>query len=222
MASICGATLMLRLNLSRVTVFAALALFAAGPGLHGMAADAAGPIALSNELLDHWVQVLRDIGAASLAEAAPDKPAAPLPIADPARLDRICSTAGFASPEECGCTVLYAAILMQGFDKNTKQFIDPARAIANRISASLKTIDMPPEKKEVSLAGDRRLYQAVRKALPNGAPAEHLTLITAYLRDHMQLEAQGWKEFGAGMRALDTALIGDRCTKLPSLTQPAG
>jgi hypothetical protein len=111
--------------------------------------------------------------------------------------------------------VLYAAILMQGFDKNTRQFIDPARAIASDHRYAAR-------KKEARLASDRRMYQAVRKAFPTGAPAEHLTLIAAYLRDHMQLEAQGWKEFGAGMRALDTALIGDRCTRLPSLTQPAG
>jgi hypothetical protein len=111
---------------------------------------------------------------------------------------------------------------MQGFDKDAKGFIDPAHAIENRIESTLKRTDLPASDKEESLRSDRRKLIALRKALPKGVPQEHLTLMGAYLHDHMQPDVKIWRELGAGMRALGTGAIGNRCTRLPALTSPAG
>ena len=67
------------------------------------------PIELTPALLDHWFAAMLEIGRRNEASA----PVRTIEqITDPTVLQATCRTAGFASPDECGCTVLYVAVLM--------------------------------------------------------------------------------------------------------------
>ena len=46
---------------------------------------------------------------------------------DPARLEEICGAAGFGPPEDCGCTVLYVAVIMNGFGGSSVWRFRPTR-----------------------------------------------------------------------------------------------
>ena len=92
------------------------------------------PVELTTDLLDHWVAAIRQIGADNLNSPAPGDL---LERSQPARLEETCNKAGFASPEQCGCTILYLAVLMTGFDREAQGFIDPSLALQRRISAVL-------------------------------------------------------------------------------------
>jgi hypothetical protein len=192
-------------------------LVSALPASHTIAETSATPIELTSTLLDHWVAAMREIGRRNDASA----PVRGIEqMADPTALQATCRTAGFASPDECGCTVLYVAVLMNGFDSEAKAFIDPALAIEHRILATTKRTDIAAADLEASLRRDRQMLSALRKALPNGVPAEHLALIGEYLGTHLGADVEPWRELAVGMKALETRAIGDRCTRLPALTTP--
>lgn len=194
-----------------------LVLASAVPASHAIAETSATPIELTSALLDHWVAAMREIGRRNEASA----PVRGIEqMADPTALQATCRTAGFASPDECGCTVLYVAVLMNGFDSEAKAFIDPALAIEHKILATADGTDIAPAELEANLRRDRRMLFALRKALPNGVPAEHLALLGDYIRTHMSADVAPWRELAIGMKALETRAIGDRCTKLPALTTP--
>jgi hypothetical protein len=115
--------------------------------------------------------------------------------------------------------VLYAAVLMQGFDSDGKAFIDPALAIQHRISAALKRTDLGSADVQ-ELARNRRMLIALGKALPNGVPYEHLAVMDSYLREHLAPDVNVWRQLAVGMKALATSAIGNRCTRLPAITAP--
>lgn len=175
------------------------------------------PVELTTELLDHWVAAMRQIGAANL-----DAPAASATqdFSQPARLDETCAKAGFATPEQCGCTVLYVAVLMTGFERDAQGFIDPAQALQRRIGAVLKRTDLTDADIQ-ALARQRKTLFALRKALPKGVPPEHLTLIDGYVHERLTADVNLWRQLAVGMKASETGVIGNRCTKLPALTAPA-
>jgi hypothetical protein len=175
------------------------------------------PVELTTVLLDHWLAAMRQIGATNL-----DSPAlgAMQEFGQPARLDETCSKAGFATPEQCGCTVLYVAVLMTGFEQDAQGFIDPAQALQRRIGAVLKRADLSDADIQ-TLARQRKTLFALRKALPKGVPPEHLTLIDGYVHEHLTADVNLWRQLAVGMKASETSAIGNRCTKLPALTAPA-
>lgn len=203
--------------LGRLLVALILVLVAALPASYAIAETSVTPVELNSALLDHWVAAMREIGQRNESSA-------PLrgieEMADPAALKTTCSTAGFASPDECGCTVLYVAVLMNGFDSEAKAFIDPATAIEHNILAASKRTDIAAADLEAELRRDRAMLAALRKALPNGVPPEHLALMSDYLRTHFGADVTPWRELAIGMKALETRAIGNRCTRLPALTAP--
>jgi hypothetical protein len=175
------------------------------------------PVELTESLLDRWVAAMRQIGSANLDALSS---AAALERSQPAQLDATCSKAGFATPEQCGCTVLYVAALMTGFERDAQGFIDPAQALQRRISAAVKRSDLSDADIQ-ALARDRRKLFALRKALPKGVPPAHLTLIDNYVHEHFTADVNFWRQLAVGMKAAETAAIGDRCTRLPALTASA-
>ena len=175
------------------------------------------PVELTTTLLDHWVAAMRQIGSANLDAQSS---AAALERSQPAQLDATCSKAGFTTSEQCGCTVLYVAVLMTGFERDAQGFIDPAQALARRIGAALKRSD-PSDADLQALARDRRKLLALRKALPKGVPPAHLTLIDSYVHEHFSADVNFWRQLAVGMKAAETAAIGGRCTRLPALTASA-
>jgi hypothetical protein len=200
----------------RSMIGAAVGLAMAAMGTGATAQTSNAPVELTTELLDHWVQAMRQIGAANLEAAPPN----PLTQTDPAKLDDICAKSGFVSAEECGCTVLYVAVLLNGFDKDAQSFADPARAIENRLIATVKRTDLSAADMQASLTRDRRMLFTLRKAFPGGAPPEYLKILGDFLRTHVGQDAEPWRELGAGAKALETRAIGNRCNKLQALTSP--
>ena len=193
-------------------------VLALGVSTPAVLAQTGAPVELSVSLLDHWIAAMRQIGAANLDSPAPS---AAQERSQPSRLDETCSQAGFATPEQCGCTVLYVAVLMTGFEHDAQGFIDPAQALQRRISAALKRTDLSDADIQ-ALARDRRKLFALRKALPNGVPAAHLTLIDGYMHEHLTADVNLWRQLAVGMKAAETGAIGNRCTRLPTLMVPAG
>jgi hypothetical protein len=174
-------------------------------------------VELTETVLDHWVAAMRQIGSANLDAQSS---ATALERSQPAQTDVTCNKAGFATPEQCGCTVLYVAVLMTGFDREALGFIDPVQALQRRISAALKRRDLSDADIQ-ALARDRRTLFALRKALPRGVPAAHLSLIDGYVHEHFPKDVNFWRQLAVGMKAAETAAIGDRCTRLPALTASA-
>ena len=109
---------------------------------------------------------------------------------------------------------------MTGFDRDAQGFIDPSLALQRRISAALKRPN-PTEVDIQELAHDRRMLLALHRALPNGAPPEHVSLIDSYVRERFIADVNFWRQLAVGMKASETSAIGNRCTRLPALTAPA-
>ena len=188
------------------------------PGAAEPAPASDGPVMLTKDLLDHWLSAMRQIGSANLDSPSPQI------LEEPeltSRLDATCATAGFATAEECGCTVLYVAVLMAGFDPDAQHFIDPAQVIQRRISAALTRTDTSDADVQ-ALARDRKMLFALRKALPNGVPREHLVLVDTFFRQNLSADVNLWRQLAVGMKASETSAIGNRCTRLRALTAPAG
>jgi hypothetical protein len=192
-------------------------------GLCAVAASAAttpqgrSPVELTDALLDHWLAAMQRIGSDSFKGLAP---AYPVVKPDPAALDKICSEAGFTSPDECSCTVLYVAVILNGFDERAKAFIDPAKALERRLMTGVQRTGLSAADMQASVARDRRLLFALRKALPGGVPHEHLTRFTRFFRGRTPTDVGAWREIATGSTAFETRAIGNRCTKLPGLSPP--
>jgi hypothetical protein len=211
----CGAHIIWGTLAARTVLTLVLALGVSTPAV---LAQSSAPVELSVDLLDHWVAAMRQIGAANLDSPAPS---AVQERSQPSHLDGTCRQAGFATTEQCGCTVLYVAVLMSGFERDAQGFINPAQALQHRISAALKHTDLAAADIQ-ALARDRRKLVVLSKALPKGVPPAHLTLIDGYMHKHLTADVNLWRQLAVGMRAIETGAIGNRCTRLPALTAPAG
>ena len=160
--------------------------------------------ALSERELGYWLSAMQRIGAANLADAPSD----PLAQTDPATLDDICTQAGFESAKSCNCTVFYVALLLNGFDSDKKTFVDPAQAVEARLARAAQSASA----NDPRVARDRRMLLALREALPNGAPPEHLALLGEFLHTHIGSDAEPWRELGAGVKSMAARALGARCT----------
>jgi hypothetical protein len=169
-------------------------------------AQTGAKFALSERELGYWLSAMQRIGAANLADAPGD----PLAQTDPATLDDICSQAGFESAKSCSCTVFYVARLLNGFDSDKKTFVDPAKAVEDRLA---RAAQQPASETDLRTARDQRLLLALREALPDGAPPEHLALLGEFLRTHIGPNAEPWRELGVGVKSMATRALGARCTR---------
>ncbi len=176
------------------------------------AAPAAASDEFSNALLDHWVAAMREIAAR--AAANPDQPAAAQ--IDQQSLAAICSKAGFASLAECSCTTLYANVLMIGYERGTRRFIEPQTAVERRLAERRAQHDAP-----VKAAADKdaHMLAGLRAAFPGGVPAAHLQLMSAYFQDRLPRDAQVWRGFLDGAKSFESTVLANQCP-VPGLTRP--
>ena len=174
----------------------------------------APPVELTPDSLDHWLATMRRVGGDASLQASGQ-------AADPTLLAEVCTRAGFASVDECGCTVLYVSVLMTGFDREAKAFIDPAVAARRRLSAAIGRKDLD-DADIASLRADRRLVGALQQAMPAGVPAAHLALLGTFMTGRMPQDVAAWQELSHGLRSGATRAIGDQCTRLPALTATPG
>ena len=95
--------------------------------------------------------------------------------------------------------------MLNGFDSDNKTFVDPAKAVEERLAKTGQPDDR--------VVRDRRMLLTLHDVLPHGAPHEHLALLGEFLRTHIGSDAEPWRELGAGVKSMAARALGARCAK---------
>jgi hypothetical protein len=140
-----------------------------------------GAIELSSVVMSRWLVVQKEFSARLNADRAAGKPELEQSEAESETfLNEACTKAGFASTDECSCTIGYVGVLVSGYDPRTGRYGDPAAAAERRIADIEANPKMSQAAKEEALAINRQALEILRQVLPGPVPEAHLELMNAY------------------------------------------
>ncbi len=160
---------MLRPALAAIAIAAAVAFVRAGAST-AIAQAIEAPVAFNQTLLDRALVVIPAINRYATSSDAPQTEAAAQ-----ARLEQVCTEAGFETQDQCTNTIGYVGIMIGGFDPATRTFKDPIARMRARIAEIEANPQLPAATKEQMTAPIKEAVAGFRHIIP----AAHLQLMTA-------------------------------------------